>query len=200
MIQNVTDFEWTATKVQAVALLAQGDMSDEAIASLLKVTRVTLWRWKQVGEFQDRIRVTVEQFRLAAVSEGIADKVNRLRSVNDRWQRMHAVIRERAASKEMQSVPGGKSGLVTKQLKGIGKGDDFQVVEVYQVDTGLLAQMLAHEQQAAKELGQWTEKSEVAVNDGGIIDALQRKFAEITSTGQEAEVPAISDNRGSEGS
>jgi hypothetical protein len=44
---------------------------------------------------------------------------------------MLQVIEERGLSPDLASVPGGKTGLVTRTLKGIGKDDDFQVVEVY---------------------------------------------------------------------
>jgi len=45
-------------------------------------------------------------------------------------------------------------------LKGIGKGDDFQVVEVYEVDTGTVKEIRALQQQVAEELGQRVERTE----------------------------------------
>ena len=81
--------------------------------------------------------------------------------LNDLHQRMLQVIEERALSPDLASVPGGKTGLVTKTLKGIGKGDDFQVVEVYEVDTGTIAKIGDVQKQVAEELGQWVRRSEV---------------------------------------
>jgi hypothetical protein len=46
------------------------------------------------------------------------------------------------------------------------------------VDTGLLGQLLAHEQQAAKELGQWAGKSEVTGAGGA---PLKITFIELRS-------------------
>ena len=62
----------------------------------------------------------------------------------------------------MQSIPGGKTGLIVMTIKGIGTKDDFQVVREYRLDRELLAEMRAHEQQAAEELGQWVQRKETA--------------------------------------
>ena len=73
---------------------------------------------------------------------------------------MTEVIRQRAVN--LKDVPGGgNTGLLVRQVKGIGKGEDFQVVEEYAVDTGLLRELREHEKQAAIELGEWTEKQDV---------------------------------------
>lgn len=61
----------------------------------------------------------------------------------------------------MKDVPGGNTGLLVRTTKGIGSGDTFQIVDEYAVDTGLLRELREHEKQAAQELGQWIDKSEV---------------------------------------
>lgn len=48
------------------------------------------------------------------------------------------------------------------RLKGIGKGDDFRVVEVFETDTNTAKALLALHQQAAQEMGQIVERHEVA--------------------------------------
>jgi hypothetical protein len=50
-------------------------------------------------------------------------------------------------------VPGGKTGLVVKTVKAVGKGEDFRLVEQYQLDVGLLKAILEHERRAAEEAG-----------------------------------------------
>lgn len=55
-------------------------------------------------------------------------------------------------------MAGGKTGLIVHNVKGVGKGDDFQLIDLYEVDTGLLREMREHEKQAAQELGDWTER------------------------------------------
>jgi len=76
----------------------------------------------------------------------------RVASMNDRWRKLHQIAQERGAG--MEDVPGGKTGLLVRHVKGIGSGDNFQEIEEYKVDTGLLREMRAHEQAAAEELGQ----------------------------------------------
>ena len=49
--------------------------------------------------------------------------------------------------------------------RGRSSGEAAEVIDVYQVDTGLLRELRELEQQAAKELGQWTERGEI-VADG----------------------------------
>jgi hypothetical protein len=53
---------------------------------------------------------------------------------------------------------GGETGLLVRQIKLAASG---ATVEEFAVDTGLLKELRAHQEQAAKELGQWTEKREV---------------------------------------
>jgi hypothetical protein len=52
--------------------------------------------------------------------------------------------------------PDGTTGLLVSSYKG--KDADQPV---YKVDTSLLAELRAHEKQAAEELGQWTENLEL---------------------------------------
>ncbi len=99
----------------------------------------------------------------------IAEQWERVRALEDRWRRLRQVIAERAASAEMQGVPGGTTGLLTHTVKGIGSGDHFQAVDEYAVDTNLLRELREIEKQAAQELGQWTEKHEHTGADGGPI-------------------------------
>jgi hypothetical protein len=69
---------------------------------------------------------------------------------------------ERAA--DMAEVPGGGTGLLVRQYQG--------GAPIYKVDTGLVSligQLLAHEKQAAGELGQWTEKRDVSGDAAALI-------------------------------
>ena len=79
--------------------------------------------------------------------------------MQDRWSMLRAGIAqlmiERAA--DMADAPGGGTGLLVRQYQG--------GAPIYKVDTGLVSligQLLAHEKQAAEELGQWTEKRDVS--------------------------------------
>jgi hypothetical protein len=90
----------------------------------------------------------------------IAKRENRLEALDDRRQRMNEVIRARA--EDMEDVPGGATGLLTRKYKSIGGGDHAEKVEENEVDVPLLREMRATEEQAAKELGQWAEPKSAA--------------------------------------
>jgi hypothetical protein len=92
----------------------------------------------------------------------ITERESRIRAYQDRWERMTRVITERAADPKMKGVPGGTTGLLCHTFKMVGSGPAAMLVDEYEVDTGLLREARAHEEQAAKELGQWTEKRELS--------------------------------------
>jgi hypothetical protein len=154
LAQNGTRFEWTAPRRRAAFLLGQGELTDEQIAKEVGAGRRTLARWKNSKEFCDRVMTFAEHFGSVGERFEIGRRVNRLRALNDRWKRMQRVIDERGASPEMQSVAGGTTGLLVKTIKCVGSGDDSQLIDQFEVDTGLLKEIREHEKQAAMELGQ----------------------------------------------
>lgn len=158
--QNGTEkLEWNEQLERAANLVAQDTLSDEKIAEQLGIGRTTLHRWKSDALFVSRVKQVVEEIKATIVARGIAERQNRIDAYNSRWLKMQEVINQRA--KEYSTVTvGGNTGLIVKQTKGIGKGDDFQVIDEYAVDTGLLREMREIEKQAAIELGEWTEKTE----------------------------------------
>lgn len=87
----------------------------------------------------------------------LAVREQRLAALQDRHDRMAIVMTERAD--DMATVPGGKSGLLVRQIKQIGSGESAQIVEEYKLDTGLLSEFREHEKQVAMELGQWQEST-----------------------------------------
>jgi len=149
---------------KAARLVAEDRHSDARIAELCGITERTLERWKKEPMFSERVKSIVLAYSEKALRDGLARRERRVAVLNDMHNRMLSVIDERAEDEEMHKVPGGSTGLVTKQLKGIGKGDDFRVVEVFEVDTTLVRELRATQEQIAKELGQWVEKRDVKVN------------------------------------
>lgn len=159
-------FNWTGAREKAAALLAEDRLSDEEISTDCGVTRQTLARWKQAPEFQARIDTLVSEFRARVRRRGIAILERRVAALQDRWERLQQVIQERAEELDGE-CPGGSTGLLTRQLKVIGRGEDAREVEEFSVDTGLLKELREHEKQAAQELGQWTERKEHLGEGGG---------------------------------
>lgn len=112
--------------------------------------------WARIAELRESIASKV-------VKREIASRDARVNALQDIWDKMHRVIEARATHESMQIAPGGDTGLLVRQLKKIGVGTDAEVVEEFAVDTGLLKELRAHAEQAARELGQWeVNKGEVS--------------------------------------
>lgn len=93
----------------------------------------------------------------------IASKVNRIAALQDRWDRMKALLDARARDERYKSEPGYETGLMVHQLKAVGRGEDFQLVDLYVTDAQLLAEMRATERAVAEELGS-LPKQDITVN------------------------------------
>jgi hypothetical protein len=144
----------------AAQLVADDRLTDREIAEQCGIDKATLERWKLQSTFRARVQAIVEAYAKRALKHGIARRERRVGVLNDLHNKMLQVIDERAKSKDMAAVPGGKTGIVTKTLKGIGKGEDFQAIEEYRVDTGTIAEIRDVQKQAAEELGQWIRRTE----------------------------------------
>jgi hypothetical protein len=81
---------------------------------------------------------------------------------------MRQLIEQRAASPDFAKVPGGTTGLLCRDLR-------CKDTPVYKLDTGLLAELRAHEQQAAQELSQWQAKN--VVEERKVLEATPAALA-----------------------
>lgn len=141
--------EKAAAEVCALVLDGAGD------------TQIAEWfgtKRESVGRFKDRHRADLEVMRAEVerlvTDYAIAQKVNRIAALDERWARMKALIDARASDSRYSGEPGYETGLMVHQLKAVGKGDDFQLVDLYVTDSGLLSEMRATERAAAEELAQ----------------------------------------------
>lgn len=173
MSVNVGDFQWSPSKEQAALLVAEDSKSNPDIAAAVGVTARQLERWKRLDAFRSRVEEHRKLWRDELAAEGLASQKNRLAAYNDRWRRMQRVIEAREADPALANAPGGNTGLMVRQQKGIGSGFNFEIIEEFAVDTGLLKEMRELEKQAAQDLGQWTEKKEIAGKDGGPIAIIE---------------------------
>ena len=157
-------FSWTPPRTRAAELVADDDLSDEQIAATVGVSRRTLHTWRQHPEFMARVQERREAQRKAIEAKGIADKQNRIAFLNERHAALRQVVQERGEHESMADVPGGKTGYVVRTMRAIGVGANQQTIEEYAIDTGLLKEFRAHEQQAAQELGEWVEKKDTTLD------------------------------------
>jgi hypothetical protein len=157
---------WNRKRERAALQVAEDALTDAAIAEQAGVSKQTLENWKLRPDFRARVQEHVAAFAEAVRAEGIANHKNRVAALNDRWRKMQTVIDARAEAHDGQA-PGAGTGLLVRQEKQIGAGERAVHVVEWRVDDGLLSELRQHEKQAAQELGQWTDKSEVAGKDGG---------------------------------
>ena len=176
------------TKQRAAALMVAEDaQTDVQIGAQVGIDARTLFRWKSDPEFAALVDAHIAEFAQVVRRSGIGRVDNRVRRLDRDWRRMREVIECRArdaagASNAQRALmeatlkqggsqaqalqfageigglaPGMETGLLVRTVKFNKQGDE---IEEFAVDTGLLAEIRAHEQQAAKELGQWVEKQQ----------------------------------------
>ena len=198
-LQQIAPFRWTGQRARACELVADDRLSDDEIAAEVGVAPRTLGYWKAHPDFQARVAERREAQRRAIEAKGIADKQNRIDAYNDLWGRLRTVVAERA--EEMGGeIAGAGTGLLVRQAKIVkvfevkDEGDDegvpqkrARVVYEYAVDTGLLRELRALGEQAAKELGQWVDKVAPTDAQGDTLDLatlMQRAREHRERTGQ----------------
>lgn len=157
-IGQETGFRWTAQRKRAALLLAEDEMSDAEIAETLGIARSTLSTWKVRPEFAAQVGDYVGELQSRMLRYRIAKKRERVKTLDVLHAKLLTVIEERA--EEGMAAPGAGTGLIVRQLKMIGAGRDAEMVEEFAVDNGTIRQIMAIEEQAAKELGQWVEKQQ----------------------------------------
>ncbi len=78
--QNRT--ELTAKQAHAARLIAEDELTDEAIAEQVGIARSTLALWKNNPDIQTAVTAHREAFKDRALSEGFADKRARIAALN----------------------------------------------------------------------------------------------------------------------
>lgn len=170
MSDSGRNFELTKERKLAARLLWEDDLTDEDISEQVGISPRTLYRWKGQPEFRAEIKRLGDEWAATVMSVGVAKRENRVAALNDRWELLKQVVIERAAwyaapddsgDDDAEPIaPGAGTGLMVKQVKSVGFGENNMVITEWVVDTGTLAELRAIEQQAAKETGQWLDKSE----------------------------------------
>jgi len=174
-------FRWTGRRERAALLVAQDELSDQAIADSLGIAERTLERWKRNPVFAERVQALIEQIRAAILVEGIADRVARVKRQNDRWERIQRLLDARAEANA--DLTGGDTGLVVREVTYLPGG---ATRERHEFDAAVLRELRELEKHTAQELGQWTEKKELTGKDGGplevkVDDARERLIARLAS-------------------
>jgi len=157
--QNWTE-TLTAKQKQAAVLCAEDRLSDVEIAKEIGIVRATLNNWRQRDDFHDAVKDADAKLLAAALRLPVARKHHRMKVLNDLHMKALTVIDERA-DERAYDAPGMGSGLVVHQTKQIGSGKYAQTIDEFAVDTGLMREIRAIQEQAAKETGDWSENLNV---------------------------------------
>ncbi|MGE4535422.1 hypothetical protein [Halomonas sp.] len=141
----------------------------------------TLTGWSVAHAWQQRLADIAEAERQAIVTQGIADKVERVKRQNDRWDRIQRLLDARAEANA--DLPGGDTGLVVREVTYLPGG---ATRERHEFDAAVLRELRELEKHTAQELGQWTEKKELTGKDGGplevkVDDARERLIARLAA-------------------
>ena len=154
----------TSPRMRAIEFLAIGFLSAEEVADKCEITRKTLYNWRQQPSFQESISSRRQELHAAIRTEGVAILENRVNRLNTDWKDLQAVKARRGEKAQQyadeegeEEYPGMTTGLIVRVETPVKNGVKVE----YMVDNGLLGELRAIEMQAAKELGQWTERQDV---------------------------------------
>lgn len=178
-------------KVLAAQLVAEDILTDEEIAQRVGKNRSTIARWKSKNQkFKDMVNKVRASFNELAVTCALATKEGRLRALRQRWLDIEQIKRERGLADDMQSVPGGKTGMILKLYRQIGK----ESKEIFEYDAALAKEQRLIEDQIAIELGQRVSKMEI--NAGTFENMTDDELEMYAATGKmperiKASAPAV---------
>lgn len=152
-------FFWNTQRRKTAVMVAEDRYEDTYIRQKCDVSFTTFYRWKSHPIFQSYVAELREKWKQKIEKEGIADRLNRIKRLNETRNKLLQVIDDRAEKTE-RDVPGASTGLIVKECTPVKIGDTVHMRIRSYVDNETLAMINATEKQAAQELGQWTESND----------------------------------------
>jgi uncharacterized protein YerC len=141
---------------EAAVKIAEGKKSYTDIAKETGISRPTLYAWLANPEFAAEVERIKEEFRKEVAGYAIAQRAHRVQRLQKRWDGIQKITEERA--EKLKEVPGGSSGLLARDVKSIGAGEDAYQVDVYRFDAAMVKEERELAKQAAIEMGEWQER------------------------------------------
>ena len=162
-------------KEYAAVLLADDSLSDRVIADRVGVSRQAIQRWKKTPDFIAMIQANIEELTAAMLPVAIANKRIRLEMLQDLADGMQAVVRHRKERYVAEVADADSAVNATRRF--FGDATPAESMTGYMVkqetlnnagkktvnwalDTGLIRELRAVLDDAAKEVGQRVEKRE----------------------------------------
>lgn len=155
-------WRWSEPKERAAILCAEDALTDREIAAELGIGRRTLADWKEFAEFRERVTDLARRANTASLRTWIGkrqERVGRLLTQAERIERVVA-LRAEAALLDPSMPETAKTGLMVGRTILSARGDVERTD--WTLDTGLCREYRATLEQAARELGQLSEKVEVS--------------------------------------
>lgn len=115
---------------------------------------------RRIGELSAQVAEAFVEKTTQLMDLQIATALRRVHALDARWHKLQQVISERANDPAMAKVPGGTTGLLVREIRTVGSGPSAKLIPEYTLDAVLLKEMRAHEELAAKQLGQWQGKGD----------------------------------------
>lgn len=192
---SLKEFKWDAKRTKAAAMVAESLPHTKIGPAVGVEPHVVSW-WRKHPDFSRRVKKIIDDAAEESATIAIANRVNRVRVLDDLHSRYLQVVEERAQNFSGDLEAGMSSGLVVKKERvTVGRAGTVTETE-YQVDNPTTSAILALHKQAAQETGQWSERSEVSVTGGldrtYIIEDIQGVVIEAFDI--EAEVAGLEDD------
>ena len=161
----------TQAKILAARLVAEDKLSNAQIGRKCGVTARCIEKWKRKPEFLAEVASHKKAWKEQVLAEGLSDRAFRVKEAQADYDKLGQIIVERGKDPSMKGVPGGKTGLITRTLKSLNKGDGQRtIVPEYEADHGIVQARAHIREQVARELGQWVEE----VKHSGQINVVKR--------------------------
>jgi hypothetical protein len=104
----------------------------------------------------------------------------RVAALEKRIAELKRVIAERAVDPIMAGVAGGTTGHLAHTVKSVGSGPLAQVVDEYEVDTGLLCELRKHEEQLRVELTEFGTSYRDLLDRSGLVAKQKIEVEDVT--------------------
>jgi hypothetical protein len=150
MAVNQYKLERPRNKLKLIEMITDA-VTDAECARTMGVTEGTIYAFKR--RHAEEIATRRQQLESRLTELAIANKYFRVREAQSRWDGFKSVRQARATDTRYEE-PGYNSGLMVHRTKALGSGPNMQLVDEYELDTAMSAEMRQLEYAVANELGQ----------------------------------------------
>ena len=154
-------FEWTPQRERAAQLIAENELELVEIAAAVGVQRMTLYRWRNADEFAGRVADLQGQIAASALRQTIGKKHRRIQYLQELMERQRAAMDARAAraAADPDAPAEAATGLFESKTVMSASG---KTKTDWKFDAQLVREYRQTLEQAARELGQISDKVEVS--------------------------------------